>query len=161
VNRWGTAGNGGVGGEIGGIWEKPAGRSPSHWQGAPGVGSALLRGAGAPDRILPRIGASTGAPAHFWGRQCGPLFGPKPKFHARRVLGGILGPPVEMPGGDALRASPPHRRSQNCGRQVRFGSAGRTSQETGAGLPHRRPQNAGPKNCSFINLILIEIHICL
>jgi hypothetical protein len=30
------------------------------------------------------------------GHWCGPLFGPKPKFHADRVLGGVLGAPVEM-----------------------------------------------------------------
>jgi hypothetical protein len=51
-------------------------------------------------------GADKGAPAHFigldpasarfWGHRCGLVFGPEPKFHSGRVLGGVLGPPVEM-----------------------------------------------------------------
>jgi hypothetical protein len=105
MNRRGAAGNGGVGGEIGGIcgtnrWGDVGGAG----KGAPGVGSALLRGAVAPDRILSHTGRhGSGSfiglaptPARFWGRQCGPLFGPKPKFRIGRVLGGVLGPPMEM-----------------------------------------------------------------
>jgi hypothetical protein len=33
------------------------------------------------------------------------------------------------------------------------------SQNFGAGLPHRRPQNAGPKKIFNINVIQIAIHI--
>jgi hypothetical protein len=42
VNRQEAAGNGGVGGEIGGIWEKPAGICWCCWQGGPGrqIGAA-------------------------------------------------------------------------------------------------------------------------
>jgi hypothetical protein len=74
-------------------------------KGAPGVGLALPRDAGAPNRILPHRGrhGSAGsfiglahAPARFWGRRCGPVFGSEPNFRASRVLGGVLGPPVEM-----------------------------------------------------------------
>jgi hypothetical protein len=73
-------------------------------KGPTGIGLAQPRGTGAPDMILPRRGwhGSTGsfiglAPAsvRFWGRRCGLVFGPKPKFHASRVLGGVLGPSVD------------------------------------------------------------------
>jgi hypothetical protein len=128
-------------------------------KGAPGVGSALSRGAGAPDRILPRIGASTGAPAHFWGRQCGPLFGPKPKFRARRVLGGVLGPPVEMPGGDE-HLHPTGAPKIVAGMSVLGAPAG-PPRKLGPGSHTGGPKTPAPKNCSFINLIPIAIHICL
>jgi hypothetical protein len=75
-------------------------------KGAPGVGLALPRAAGTPDRILPRRGASTGAPTHllgspthrldFWGDGAAPVFGPKPNFRAGHILGGVFGAPVLM-----------------------------------------------------------------
>jgi hypothetical protein len=70
-------------------------------KGAPSVGLVLPRCAGAPDRILPHrsrhgsAGSFIGpahAPARFWGRRCGPFFGPKPKLRAGRVLEGVLRP---------------------------------------------------------------------
>jgi hypothetical protein len=99
VNRRGAAGNGGFGGENGGIWGKPAGRRWCRCQGGPG------RRIGAPNRMLPHRGrhGSAGsfiglahAPARFWGHRCGPFLGSEPKIYARRVLGGILGASVEI-----------------------------------------------------------------
>jgi hypothetical protein len=60
-----------------------------------GVRRAFPHAPGAPDRILPRRGrlgvpakilGFRGAPTRFWGRRCGPVFGPKPKMSAGRVL---------------------------------------------------------------------------
>jgi hypothetical protein len=74
-------------------------------KGAPGIGLALTRGVDGPNRILSRRGRHgsadsfiglTPAPADFWGRGCGRVFGPKPKNHAGGILGAVLGPPVEM-----------------------------------------------------------------
>jgi hypothetical protein len=74
-------------------------------KGAPGIRLALPWCAGAPDRILPHRGrhGSAGsfiglahASVRFWGRRCGPFLGPEPKIRARRVLGGVLGAPVDM-----------------------------------------------------------------
>jgi hypothetical protein len=104
VNRRGAAGNWGVGGEIGGIWEKPARTRRCHYQGAPGVGLVLSRCAGAPDINLPRrdrhgsacsfIGLVP-AQARFGDRRCRPFFGPKPKFRASYVLRDVLGPVIK------------------------------------------------------------------
>jgi hypothetical protein len=74
-------------------------------KGAPGVGLALQRAAGAPDRILPHRGrhGSTDsfiglahAPARFWGAPVQAGFRHRAQLCADRVLGGVLGPPVEM-----------------------------------------------------------------
>jgi hypothetical protein len=74
-------------------------------KGAPGVGSELPRCAGALDRILPHRGQHGSddsfiglapAPARFCGRRCGPVFGLEPNFRVGRVLGGVLGTPVEV-----------------------------------------------------------------
>jgi hypothetical protein len=63
----------------------------------------MSRGAGAPDRVLPRKGRRGSAdylfgiqrvPAGFWACQWYTNLGPEPKFRTGRVLGGA--------GGDAL-----------------------------------------------------------
>jgi hypothetical protein len=106
VNQRGTAGNGRIGGEIGGIWEKPAGRCWCRWQGGPGVGLALPRDAGAPDRTLPRRGRH-GSAGSFVGLAFVPAileppvragFWPRVQFPCQPYFGRRFG----SAGGDAL-----------------------------------------------------------
>jgi hypothetical protein len=64
----------------------------------------LTRCVGAPDRILPRRDRHESAGLFIglaprrrdFGATGGPIFGPEPKLHVDSVLGGVLGPPVEM-----------------------------------------------------------------
>jgi hypothetical protein len=109
----GNSGGKGSGGKGSGgkqRWEVSGGRNQRESggvaaKGAPGVGLALPRCVGAPDRILPHKSrhGSNGSfiglaqtPARFWGSRYGPFFGLKPKLRVDRILEGILGPPVEM-----------------------------------------------------------------
>jgi hypothetical protein len=74
----------GLGGRIGEEYgENQRERGGIAGKGASSVGLALSRGVGAPDRIMPRRAGSfiglASAPAGFWGRECGRVFGPVPK----------------------------------------------------------------------------------
>jgi hypothetical protein len=98
ANWRGAAGNGEVGGKIGGI-----GKKRREGVGVAGKGVRALEWHCRSVSALP-IGscctrASTGAPTHLLGsstRRCGPVFGPQSNFRADHFLGGVLGPPVEM-----------------------------------------------------------------
>jgi hypothetical protein len=82
---------------IGGIWWKSGGKKPiSMASGRRIRAAARCRHSRSPDRVLSRRGrhGSTGSfirlvltPAAFWGRGCGHVFGPEPKYRANTNLG--------------------------------------------------------------------------